>query len=381
MKILLFVLLTLPVFGQHLSSQSKISLLTISPGEELYSTFGHSAIRITDPSQGLDVNYNYGAFDFNAPGFYLKFLRGYLDYMISSHPAYLELDYWNRENRLITEQELRLTLEQKEKIYAFLENNLKPENRTYRYKFFTDNCSTRLRDVLLEGTGTTLHFDTTLNTALSYRDWIHTYAHKNNKPWADFGMDLAIGAGSDQATGWSDAMFIPDNLMAALDKAQINTEQGSLPLVISKRELNQITAPAQTGFAMGPNVLFALFMVLVFFLNQAGVGLGFDRWFFGLLGIAGWILLLLWFATDHGVTRYNWNLLWLSPLLVPAVWFLGRKGWAGPVFLVYSVGLVVFVVVALLYWGIGLQNGLLFLVGAIGLRLYTNRKYFGLTRN
>jgi hypothetical protein len=380
-KVLLFVLLSLPALAQQLSPQAKVSLLTISPGSELYSTFGHSAIRISDPSSGLDVNYNYGAFDFNAPGFYLKFLRGYLDYMISSHPAYLELDYWNRENRLITEQELRLSPAQKERIYAYLETNLRPENRTYRYKFFTDNCSTRLRDVLMVGVGDSLKLDTTLNTQLTYRDWIHAYAHTNGKPWADFGMDLAIGAGSDVATGWSDAMFIPDNLMMSMDSAQILTDEGFKSLVVSKRELNQIQPLASSGFAMSPTVLFGLFFVLVFFLNKAGVGLGFDRWFFGILGFGGWILMLLWFATDHGVTRYNWNILWLSPLLLPAAAYLGRAGWAGKVFLLYSIGLLIFVVVALMYWGLNLQNGLFFFIAAIGLRLFNNRKYFGLTRN
>lgn len=200
-RLIFLLLFSFSAFAQTLSPSSRISLLTISPGEELYSTFGHSAIRVWDPALGIDVNYNYGSFDFNAPGFYLKFVRGYLDYMITSHPAYLEFEYWNRENRKITEQVLNLSLAQRQRVYEFLENNLKPENKNYRYKFFTDNCSTRLRDVLQIAAGDSLVFNQALNADSTYRQWIDKYAHENGKSWADFGMDLAIGADSDKKNG------------------------------------------------------------------------------------------------------------------------------------------------------------------------------------
>lgn len=201
LKTLLLLFFSLNGFGQKLSPETQVSLLTISPSGELYSTFGHSAIRISDPAQMIDQNYNYGTFNFNAPGFYMKFLRGYLNYQISSYNSYVEMEYWNRENRLITEQVLNLSLSQKQKLFDFLQNNLKPENREYRYKFFTDNCSTRLRDVLQIACGDSLIFDHRLNPDSTYRQWVDKYANKNHLEWADFGMDLALGTGSDQKQG------------------------------------------------------------------------------------------------------------------------------------------------------------------------------------
>lgn len=336
----LLVLISFQSFSQTLSPNAQVSLLTISPGEELYSTFGHSAIRVSDPTQMIDVNYNYGTFDFNAPGFYVKFLRGYLNYLISSHNSYIEMEYWNRDNRLITEQVLNLSQTQKQRIFDYLQNNMKPENREYRYKFFTDNCSTRLRDVLQIACGDSLVFDKTLHADSSYRQWIDKYAHKNNQEWADFGMDLAIGTGSDQKTGWADAMFIPDNLMDALDKAYLVTASGNQKIVLAKHDLNQIQ-PNSSKTLITPKVFFIILMLLVVAytvfqtLKRSQVKL-FDKVFFSILGIAGWLIVLLWFFTDHGVTTNNLNILWASPLVFPAILFLGKKNWAKWLFYVYA---------------------------------------------
>jgi hypothetical protein len=343
-RFLLF-LISVQAFSQTLSPDAQISLLTISPGEELYSTFGHSAIRISDPSQRIDVNFNYGTFNFEAPGFYMKFLRGYLNYQISSYNSYVEMEYWNRSNRLITEQVLNLSQNQKQKLFDFLQNNMKPENREYRYKFFTDNCSTRLRDVLQEACGDSLVFNKNLNPDSTYRQWIDKYAHNNNQEWADFGMDLAIGLGSDKKTGWSDAMFIPDNLMAALDEAYLISSEGKQKLVIQKHNLNQIQ-PTQKKTGITPSLFFMVVMLLVSVFTgyqyfKKSKSILFDKVLFSILGISGWILLMLWFGTDHGVTRYNQNILWASPLVFPAVYYLGKKQWASWLFIVFTVIFVV----------------------------------------
>lgn len=337
----LFLIFTFQSFGQQLSPQAKVSLLTISPAEELYSTFGHSAIRITDPVQGIDQNFNYGTFDFDTPGFYMKFLRGYLNYQISSYPAYLEIDYWNKGNRLVTEQILNLTPSQKQKMFDFLKENLKPENKEYRYKFFTDNCSTRLRDVLNATCGDSLKWNEELNADSTFREWIDKYANNNHQEWADFWMDLAIGTGSDQKTGWADAMFIPDNLMVALDQAKIVTPNGVIPIVISKGNLNRIE-PKPGRTIVPPSLFFAIFMLVVSFYTgfqyrSVKKSITFDRIFFSILGIAGWIILALWFLTDHGVTENNQNIIWASPLLFPATWFLGKKAWAAKLFMLYAI--------------------------------------------
>ena len=188
-KTLFLLFFSFTVSAQILTSNAKISLLTVSAGDELYSTFGHSAFRIKDPLQGLDIVFNYGAFDFRTEGFYIKFLKGTLPYQINGQYFENEITSWTSEGRYVTEQILNLSQAQKQGVYDFLQTNYLPENRKYAYKFFYDNCSTRLRDVLKRVCKDSLTFSKTLHADSSYRQWIDIYARKNEKLWADFGMD------------------------------------------------------------------------------------------------------------------------------------------------------------------------------------------------
>ena len=140
-------------YGQILSDSATISMLTASPGEELYSTFGHSAIRIQDPKSGLDVVYNYGTFNPYVDYFYIKFARRKVDYYLSKAQMENFSYEYIAENRSVVEQVLNLTPEQKDKLYLALLNNYKPENRAYRYDFFFDNCATRIRDIFPDALG------------------------------------------------------------------------------------------------------------------------------------------------------------------------------------------------------------------------------------
>ena len=131
----------------QISKEARISLITISPGNQLYTRFGHSAIRINDPQQELDIVYNYGTFDFDTPGFYTKFLRGKLLYFLSVYSFDRMVRTYEYFNQSVYEQELNLTFEQKIAVYNFLNWNYLPDNRYYLYDFFYDNCSSRIRDV------------------------------------------------------------------------------------------------------------------------------------------------------------------------------------------------------------------------------------------
>jgi hypothetical protein len=139
-----FFLLPLTSFAQD-SSHIRISLLTCTPGDELYSTFGHSALRVTDSSSVSDIVFNYGTFNFDDPGFYIKFIRGKLLYYVSTadFPDFKE-EYQNT-NRGMTEQVLNLSAPEKLALMHFVYNNAKEQNRYYQYDFFLDNCTTRLR--------------------------------------------------------------------------------------------------------------------------------------------------------------------------------------------------------------------------------------------
>ena len=133
--------------ARDLSDSSRVTLLTVAPGDELYSAFGHTGIRVTDYKNNFDVVFNYGTFDFNQPGFYTNFIKGKMRYMISTDRFDNFMDAYIYEKRSVTEQELNLTTSDKQKIFAFLYNNALPENREYYYDFFWDNCATRPRDV------------------------------------------------------------------------------------------------------------------------------------------------------------------------------------------------------------------------------------------
>lgn len=350
--VLLIIFAFISVFStaQTLSPHANISLLTIAPGDELYSTFGHSAIRINDPMQGIDIVYNYGAFDFRTQGFYLKFLRGTLPYQIVWN--YFDAEVygergWSGEKRLVKEQILNLSSKQKQDVADFLAKNFQPENREYAYKFFYDNCSSRLRDVLKTVCGDSLTFPNNVHADSSYRQWIDLYARKNNKLWADFGMDLAIGEPSDRITGASGAMFLPDNLHDAFDKAKIKRNGIWQPLVARKLDLNPevLNGIVKEKEAITPNILFwSLFILaggLTFLqLKKNNTNFLFDKVLFTITGLVGWLIVFLWFFTNHGVTEYNLNIIWAYPLLFPIALLIKKdtsRTWLATHFMAYGV--------------------------------------------
>lgn len=349
-----FAIFTLNTSAQILSQDAKISLLTISPGAELYSTFGHSAIRVHDPRVGLDIVYNYGAFDFRTEGFYIKFLRGTLPYQISGNYFENDMAGWSQENRSVIEQVLNLSQSQKEGVYNFLQTNYLPANREYAYKFFYDNCSTRLRDVVKRICKDSLTFDKTLHADSSYRQWIDIYARKNEKLWADFGMDLAIGEPSDAITGSNGAMFLPDNLLDAFDAAKINRD-GKIQSLVSSKQLingNMLAISEKEKELITPNILFWILFLGVVILTfvqylRNNNSFIFDKIFFTIGGIFGWFIFLLWFFTDHGVTTNNLNIIWTYPLLFPIALFLkkeNKRSWLSTHFLAYGIILILFLI-------------------------------------
>lgn len=312
----------------QLSPTAQVSMITVAPGEELYSSFGHTGLRIFDPTQGLDRLYGYGTFDFRTDNFYLKFIRGTLPYQLSVYPLYDEMYGWQIENRTVREQVLNLTLGQKQRLLDGLEENYKPENRTYAYKFYYDNCATRPPNRLIQLMGDSLRFNPARDAELSkksYREWMNDYL--GEKPWAQFGMNLAVGRPADHVTTAPEAMYLPYNVHDRLAAATIRQPNGEFaPLVAREQSLYK----ARDVFKKTPPLwaipetffLAALFLItyLTYWHHQRGVrGLGLDRFLFGLSGLAGWVLLLLWVATDHGVTAWNPTLLWLFPLHLPLI--------------------------------------------------------------
>ncbi|MBC7888840.1 MAG: DUF4105 domain-containing protein [Ferruginibacter sp.] len=317
------------IFAQD-SSHLRISLLTCTPGEELYSTFGHTAIRVTDSSSVTDNVFNYGTFNFEDPGFYTKFIRGKLLYYLSVE-NFQDFKYaYQAENRGITEQVLNLTAEEKIALMQALYENIKDQNKYYQYDFFFDNCTTRPRDMLVKYKKNHPGFKPVMPPGTRFRQAIHQYLDKNGKYWSKLGIDLLLGAPTDAVMTTAGSQFLPDNLMKSLDSSNQDHQ-----LVISTTNLYPINQEKYGDSFLTPLVIssFLLFLVIVISFstnNWAKIFLqGFDGIFFFLTGAMGILLIFMWIGTDHSMTKSNYNLLWAWPLNAISAFFINsKKKWA-----------------------------------------------------
>ena len=316
------------VSAQTDSCNLRISLLTASPGEELYSTFGHSALRVYDSASATDIIYNYGTFDFDDPQFYSKFVRGKLLYFVSVDDFKNFMYQYEYEKRGITEQVLNLSCAEKEKLFKALIENAKEENKYYKYDFVYDNCTTRLRDIVAANSNDSL---ITKNirpyNGVTFRNLIHEYLDKGHQYWSKFGIDLLLGTPLDKKISNQEAMFLPDYLLKAFD----NTTTGSNKLVNKKITLLEPAIELSKNRLFTPIIIFCFLFLLVMagsfsnnnFIKQLLITV--DFLFFFLTGMAGILLLFMWFGTEHLTTKQNFNLAWAFPLNAVMAFFVHKK--------------------------------------------------------
>ncbi len=333
--------------SQNLTDQSRISLITCGPGDDLYATFGHSALHIYDTQSGIDKVYNYGTFDFDTPNFYTKFARGKLLYSLNVTSFNQFVRIYQYEGRWVFRQDLNLTMDQKKSLYSFLEHNAKPENKDYKYDFFYDNCSTRLRDVVEDVLGESLVYPIPPEEPDStFRNFLDLYLYSH--PWSDLGIDLALGAPCDRVARWRDRMFLPDYVMKHWDNSFVMVNGKKEPLVAksglvldSRRE--KPAEPESIDWIFW--VIFAVIGVGGFFVKAEKF-----RWLdiglFALIGILGIFIALLWFATDHSATKWNFNLLWATPTWLYGAILLWRRKTASRFFK----GHALFMFAIVLFW-------------------------------
>ena len=374
--LILFLLFFINTDAQKLSPQAQISLITCNPGEELYSVFGHNAVRVKDPKLRIDWVYNYGTFNFNEPGFYVKFVRGKLNYMLSVGYFRNFIYAYQRENRSVREQILNMTPVEKQKMFDFMQHNARPENKYYKYDFFFDNCATRVRDILENEFGNEIQFHTNYKDTLSFRDMLMPYLQEHY--WSRFGINLILGAVIDRKATFRETMFLPDYLEKAATDATITINGKTTPLVKHSQTLfEQTDNDTTTPFWIRPSTLWwTLFIiaVLLFYFEQKKdiVYKAFDFIFFFAIGILGLILFLVWFATDHTAVAQNWNLMWALPthFFMAFLFFVKKK----PAFFRYYflVSGILAVAVLPFWWLIPqvLDYAIIPLVLTIGLRSY-----------
>ncbi len=324
------------------SSRLRISLLTCTPGDELYSIFGHSALRVTDSNSVTDIVYNYGTFNFDDEGFYLKFIRGQLLYYISIEEFESFKFNYQATGRGITEQLLNLSPEEKINIRRSLNENLKEENKFYKYDFFLDNCTTRLRDLILKSKRPTPVLPAVMPVDTKFRQAIDIYLYKGQQYWSKLGIDILLGAPTDAVMTPSQQQFLPDNLMTALDKS-INT-----PVVISKENLYLLDAKAKSANWFTPMFFFSalliVFVLLSLIKNRHTQSMlqGLDGLLFFLTGALGILLIFMMTATDHSMTKSNYNILWAWPTHVIISFFIqSKKTWVKTYFLLTVLGNII----------------------------------------
>lgn len=329
----ILLLLGNPFYAQlpkvELTEKAQVSLLTCSEGEELYSLFGHSAIRVSDPSLGLDWVFNYGTFDFSDPKFYTNFVRGKLNYILSVS-TYPQFEYsYVLEGRHIHEQTLNITHQEKQLLLDSLSINYLPENRYYLYDFLYDNCATRIRDIFVEAIPRGIEFDYgLLEGGESFRQLLMPNVH--HLPWVKLGINMLLGVGADRPAELWEYMFLPQHMEDAFSTATIGDGGVVLPLVEPTVVLLGGQPVSPSTFPHSPLFFFTLFLLIIAILSYWDMKRQKPRrWVdvmtFGVVGLVGVVLAFQWFFSDHWVMSNNYNLIWANPLhLVGVVALLTR---------------------------------------------------------
>ena len=345
--------------AQILSSEATISVLTLGPDQsELYSAFGHSGIRVHDPNNDWDILYDYGVFDFDQPNFYLNFARGKLYYKLGIHRYERFRDYYIRNNRTIIEQTLNLDSMERQKLFKFLQWNAHPDNQYYYYNYIYDNCATKIRDVFDLVFDNRIDYDTSyVQEDLSFRDLMDIYLPE--QPWGDLGIDICLGTGIDKRASGYHYMYLPDYIEKALDGAVMKTDSGTKKLVSQKATINTSDPEPSAASVIDPRITFiAVFLIFGFIsfqeVKKGKRSNGIDVVLLSVTGIVGWLLLFLWFLTDH-ISQNNFNLLWALPFHFPVALLLLKEqkpAWLKNYFLVVAVVLAILIA----FWGFWPQN-------------------------
>jgi hypothetical protein len=327
MRVLVFFLLLLTISPANAGTQSTgtfgdidVYMLTILPGKEMYSMYGHSAIRVVMHDRNFDNVFNWGVFDFNTPNFAFKFAKGRLDYILAVYPYERLLQDYFLEQRTVISQKVNLLPHEKERLMSLAFENMKPENIAYRYDFFYDNCATRVRDIIEESVGGSLNLSATKKRDNpTFRNLIDNY----QKPfrWLDIGIDLLLGIPADKHANPSEQMFLPDFLMSNMSDAVVMRETGEQELLDDPVIIHNFdAAPLISNRLTSP--MFVLWSVVAIVLGLSLSNIK-RRWMrridiplFAVYSLLSLLLLFTVFFAEHSALKWNTNMLWLSPLVI-----------------------------------------------------------------
>ena len=306
----------------------EFSLLTCQPHDEVYSLYGHTAIRYHELKPGgLDLAFNYGVFDFKKPHFVARFVFGLTDYELGAYPYKYFVREYRRFGSMVTEQVLNLTDEEKMTLHDALAINLRPENRIYRYNYFYNNCTTKARDIIESCINGKLEYTGREDYTPSYRDMVHSMTRNN--PWSRFGNDLLLGIKADWKTDLRQQEFLPGNLLYDFDHAQIYSNGSYRPLIKERR----IAVPAgvqiiESGFPLSPLACAAILLavgIVIFFFEwlKKRVFVLWDVLLMIVTGTIGIVLTLMLFS-QHPTVSLNLQIILCNPLPWLFLWSVIR---------------------------------------------------------
>ena len=368
----------LPARAQEFSDSLRISLLTCSPGPDAYERFGHTGLRIQDQrNPQLDVTFHYGVFSFNTPHFVYRFVKGETDYQLGAVYTQSFIEEYRQRGLGMTEQWLRLDSAQAQDMLQRLLINYRPENRTYRYSYFFDNCATRPYRLINASVGNTLRYDTAWVKNITLREMVQEKTHRNN--WLDFGIALAVAARADQRAWFEEQMFLPDYLSLAVGNAKIEKSTASnrwhVPFVTESDTLLTMRPDIEAKIAapdrIAPNTVFGIVLLIALVISAwewhkkkdaeqkrlpvkvPVVANIFDTMLLLAAGLAGCIVWFLNFFSLHPAVDSNLNCFWLLPthvIMAVLIWFNSLKKWNS---IYFGITFALIIAYVILDWIIG----------------------------
>lgn len=296
----------------------RISLLTCGPGQQIYSLYGHTAIRFQDLGRNQDLVINYGMFSFRQKYFIIRFVFGLTDYEMGIVPYADFIAEYAAQGRWVMQQTVNLSREEKLAITQAIDENYRPENRIYRYNYFYDNCTTRARDMLTGHIDGAVLYEENRTITTSYREMIHQW--NEDRPWARFGNDLLLGLKADKKTDNKAQQFLPDSLRKDFDHALIINKDGSRRQLVTETSwlLKPSKQPEAKEFILSPMQCVLLLLILTLLVigsewYSKRILWGFDLLLLLLDGAAGLILTAMLFS-QHPTVSLNTQLLVFCPL-------------------------------------------------------------------
>ena len=362
-----------------------VSLITCSPGEEVYSKFGHTAIRINDSTNGVDLIFNYGIFSFETENFYYKFIKGETDYQLGIYDTKYFIPEYKQRNSMVWEQILNLTLQEKKELIRLLLKNYEPQNRTYRYNFIFDHCASRPRGKILSSIHGYVRYRPATD-AKTFRQWVGMYVGTDT--WLKFGIDIVFGMDADREANINESMFLPDNLMYEFQTAQIQSPGNQIRELVSEKKIlvdksNTTVRPDPVIYK--PVTIFIILLVIGIILTVWDIkekkrhSKFFDTILLFITGIGGVIAFYLMFFSLHPLVRSNLNLLWLNPLNLVVALFIWIKPLRVALFY-YQIVNILLLLAALFAFAISVQSFNVASFPLIVLLLMRSTSWFALTK-